>query len=422
MILKPIIPYLVLLAIANAVNADTADRLSIFNGGHAKYQLLFSSFPENSLFLDYIDSPVIDHNADLRLKLNWKSDKVQLVSDYQMTAQHGDSITPGNNLPAQLLISAPIPNDKNRLFDLTHVVSQDNDSIYTHRLDRLYISLTGTHAVARLGRQAISWGNGLIYTPMDFFNPFDPASVDKEYKTGDDMLYAQYLRKNGDDLQAVWVVRRNDDGEISNRVDSIASKYHGFIGSNEYDLLISEHYDDTVFAIGGIIDVGEAIWRGDIMLTDTQAGNITSLVTSLSYSWLGWGRNISGIIEYFYNGFGQTDGDYSPTALAANPELINRIIRGELFTLGRHYIAASAMIEITPLWLLTPGIFINTDDNSFLFQLSTTYEPEQDWQLLAALSIPTGARGSEYGGIDSPITGKQLSTELNLLAQLAWYF
>ena len=421
MIQKLIIPYVILLAIANSVHA--ADNSSIFDGGHAKYLFLSSSFPDNSLFLDYIESPAIDHKADLRLKFDWKTDHIQLHSDYQLTAQQGDRIKLANKLPTQLLMTGQQTfNDDNRLFNLTHIISRDNNSIYIHRLDRLYLSHTSSRTVARFGRQAISWGNGLIYTPMDFFNPFDPSSVDKEYKTGDDMLYGQLLRENGDDLQAVWVIRRNNNGDVSNKVDSIAGKYHGFIGNDEYDLLIAEHYDDTVFAIGGIVDLSGAIWRGDITLTNTQADHITSLVTSLSYSWMSWGHNVSGIIEYFYNGFGQKNSDYSPAALASNPELIDRIIRGELFTLGRHYIATSAMIEITPLWLLTPNIFINADDHSFLFQLSTTYEPEQDWQLLAAVSIPSGAQDTEFGGIDSGIIDKKISTELNIFAQLAWYF
>jgi hypothetical protein len=404
------------------LNVPVAADTPKFKGGHAKYLLLLNTFPDDSLFPDFVASPAVDHNGDLRLKFDWRTDKVSLVTDYQLTAQQGDSITLANSLPGVVLIPDPVPDDDNRLFDLTHVISQDNNSILAHRLDRLYVDVTGSNAVARIGRQAVSWGNGLIYTPMDFFNPFDPAAVDKEYKTGDDMLYGQYLRPNGDDLQAVWVARRNSNGDISNDVDSIAAKYHGFVGDNEYDLLLAEHYDDNIFGIGSIINVGGAVWYGDITLTDTQTKNVTSLVTGLSYSWVGRGHNISGIVEYFYNGFGLTDGDYSPAALASNPDLVDRFTRGELFTLGRHYVAVSALIEITPLWRLTPNIFVNASDNSFLAQLVSTYDLKQDWQLLAALSIPAGAPGTEYGGIDSAVAGKQLSTGLNLFAQLAWYF
>ncbi len=403
-----------------------------FKGGHAKYRFLMNTLPDDSLFQDFVDSPMIDHNGDLRLLFDWRKDKTSVVADYQLIAQHGDSFTLAKNLPGSVIISDLVADDEHRLFDLTHVLSEDNNSALVHRLDRLYAEYTTNDAVARFGRQAISWGNGLIYTPMDFINPFDPSSIDKEYKTGDDMLYGQYLQKNGNDLQAVWVIRRNNNGDVSSDVDSVAAKYHGFAGDKEFDLLLAEHYDDTMVGIGGITDIGGAIWRGDITLTRTgnslaQTKNVASLVTSLSYSWLGWGHNFSGIIEYFYNGFGQTNGDYSPAALTANPDLVERIIRGELFTLGRHYVAASAMVEMTPLWLLTPNVFVNASDGSFLAQLVSSYDLKQDWQLLVALSLPVGASGTEYGGIDSGIAGpgttnKMLSTELNLFAQLAWYF
>ena len=401
-----------------SASADT----DIFKGGHAKYFFLLNTFPDDSLFLDYMDSPTIDQKGDLRLKLGWKKKKIRIGADYQLIAAHGDGIELANSLPGNILISDPVPTDRFRLFDLTSVITENSNSVLVHRLDRLYVGFTGDKAVVRVGRQAVSWGNGLIYTPMDFFNPFDPAAVDKEYKTGDDMLYGQYLKQNGDDLQAVWVVRRDLDGNVSSDVDSIAAKYHGFIGGKEYDLLLAQHYDDNVFAIGGLSDLGSALWRGDITLTDTQTDNIVSLVTSLTYSWVGWGHNISGVAEYFYNGFGQADGDYSPAALANNPDLTERILRGELFTLGRSYVALSAMIEITPLWLLTPNAFINLSDGSMLAQLVTSHDLKQDLQILAAISVPVGAAGTEYGGIDSGIAGKQLSTGFNLFAQLAWYF
>jgi len=416
------IPVILSLLLNCALISSAAADNDWFKGGHAKYRFLLNTFPDDSLFLDYVDSPMIDHNGDLRLKFDWRKDKTSLVADYQLIAQHGDSFTLANNLPGSVIVTDPVPDDDHRLFDLTHVISEDNNSALSHRLDRLYVEYAGANAVGRFGRQAISWGNGLVYTPMDFINPFDPSAIDTEYKTGDDMLYGQYQQQSGNDLQAVWVFRRDINGDVTSDVDTIAAKYHGFAGSREYDLLLAQHYDDRIFGIGGITDVGGAIWRGDITLTDTQTDNVFSLVTSLSYSWIGWDHNFSGVLEYFYNGFGQENGDYSPVALASNPDLVERIIRGELFTLGRHYVVASAMVEMTPLWLLTPNVFINAGDGSFLAQLVSSYDLKQDWQLLAAISLPVGSAGTEYGGIDSGVAGRPLSTELNLFAQLAWYF
>jgi len=421
MYLSPYHLFLICLLSATLISPAAADDNG-FKGGHLQYRFLVNTFADDSVLNDFIDSPAIDQNGDARLLFDWRKDKVSLVADYQLLALYGDSFTLADNFPGSALIPTPVPNDDNRLFNLSDTLSETNNSALVQRLDRLYLGYSGDKTVLRFGRQALSWGNGLIYTPMDFINPFDPSAVNKEYKTGDDMFYGQYLQNNGNDVQAAWVIRRDTEGNVSSDVDSIALKYHGFIGNKEYDLLLAQHYNDSVVGIGGITDIGTAIWRGDITFTNTQTDTITSLATSLSYSWTAWDHNISGILEYFYNGFGISDGNYSPTALADKPELVERLQRGELFTLGRNYIVASAMVEISPLWLLTPNVFVNINDPSFLVQLVSTYDLKQNVQLLAAVGAPVGASGTEYGGIDSGIAGKPLSTEFNLFAQLAWYF
>lgn len=400
------------------VSADT----KFSNNGFVKYDLLIDTYPENSLFRSTLDTPAINHDANIRLNLDWKKDNITLKTDYQFITLHGDRVFLANTLPAPAVNPGSNTDDDRRLMDLSHIISSDKNSIIYHRLDRLYLDISTANSVARFGRQAISWGNGLIFSAMDLFNPFDPSAIDKEYKSGDDMLYAQHLRYNGDDIQAVWVLRRNNSGNTSRKVNSIALKYHGFATAREYDLLIATHYNETILGFGGVTDIADAVWRGDITVTNTSNNNVTSLVTSLSYSWIILGHNVSAIAEYFYNGFGITDGDYSPAALASKPDLINRYTRGELFTLAREYLSASATIEITPLWLFTPTIIFNATDLSSLIQLSSTFDIRQDWQLTSAITLPTGATGTEYGGIDSSVAGKQLSTDVNLYLQLAAYF
>ena len=421
--INPVSLIYIALALTTTAIADTG----LFKGGHAKYFLLLNTYPDDSLYLDYVDSPSIDQYGDLRLKFDWQKDRLQIAADYQMIAARGDSLELSNKLPGFELFSGKVISDQYRLLDLTHTITESSDSTVVQRLHRLFIGFTGKNTVVRIGRQTLSWGNGLFYMPMDFFNPFEPAAIDKEYKSGDYMMYGQYLKQGGDDVQGVWVIRRNIDGDVTNKVDTIALKYHGFFTDMEYDLLIAEHFDDYVIGIGGLSDIGGALWRGDILLNRTNnslspSETVLSLVTSLSYSWLGWGHNITGAVEYFYNGFGQADGDYSPDALAANPELVERLLRGELFTLGRNYVALSATIEMNPLWLLTPNAFINISDGSLLAQLVTTYDLKQDLQVLAAINLPVGPAGTEYGGIDSGVAGKPLSTGAGLFAQLAWYF
>jgi hypothetical protein len=199
-------------------------------------------------------------------------------------------------------------------------------------------------------------------------------------------------------------------------------KYHGFWGSREFDLLAAEHYGEFLLGVGISTDAGGAVWRADLVWNNTDPGSTLTAVGGVSYSGVAAGHNWTGFMEYYYNGFGQADGDYSPAALASNPQLLTRLVRGELFNLGRHYLGASVSIEMTPLLNLTPNIFINLTDPSALAQLVLSYDWQQDIQLIVALGVPIGPNGSEYGGIDSEQSGLYLSTGASLFAQLAWYF
>jgi hypothetical protein len=72
--------------------------------------------------------------------------------------------------------------------------------------------------------------------------------------------------------------------------------------------------------------------------------------------------------------------------------------------------------------LVTPTLLVNLEDPSALAQTVLQYDLRQDFLLRAALNIPIGPDGSEYGGIDSPVTGYFYSSGPSLFAQLAWYF
>jgi len=390
--------------------------------GHAKLQATSTNLPADSLLQDFSDDPMNDAGLDLRLKLKDRAGGWSWRADYQLLARQGDRLELQQQTSLSGFDNAALPEDDLRLFDLTHRISDQDSRVMTHRLDRLYLSHTTDKTVVNFGRQAVSWGNGLIYNPVDFFNPFDPAAIDTEYKTGDDMLYSQYLLDSGDDLQAVWVARRDVDADVENDRSSLAIKYHGFSQQAEFDLLLAEHYDDRILALGGAVDIAEAIWRSDIVFTDTRGETFTSAIVNWSYSWIAWNKNLSASIEYYRNGFGIDDAGYGPLALADNPELVQRVQRGELFTLGKNYLAAVASIELAPLWRLSTTLFQNLDDDSLLLQIFSQHDLQQDWQLLIALNLPRGEAGSEFGGIDSAFAGRPLSVDESVFMQLAWYF
>jgi hypothetical protein len=371
-------------------------------GGHTKTRLIAQTFPSDSIFHDLSGSDALDIEADLRLNLEADQGPWSFDAAYQLFA---------------------LPNDIRRLFDLTSVISDDNKFASLHRMDRLWLGYANDKTVIRLGRQALSWGNGLFFSPMDIVNPFDPAAIDTEYKTGDDMLYAQFLRNNGDDIQAAMVFRRNPaNGESDSEEGAVSVKYHGVSDNAEYDVLAAVNHDDVMIGIGGNRSIGGAVLRGDIVVTDASSDTIVQLVTNLSYSWTWGGKNVSGAIEYYYNGFGQKDGAYDLASLATNPDLLDRLARGELFSIGRHYLAGSMMIEVTPLWLLTPTVFLNIEDGRALVQFVSQNDLKENLACLGSLNVPVGPKGTEYGGIETLVADRTLATDLSIFAQIAWYF
>ena len=99
-----------------------------------------------------------------------------------------------------------------------------------------------------------------------------------------------------------------------------------------------------------------------------------------------------------------------------------RLTRGESFTLGRHYVAGSVTVEMTPLWTLTPTLLVNVADPSGLLQLVTNYSLSDNMTLLASLNISMGGSGSEFGGIETAVPDRYLSRSAGVFAQWAWYF
>jgi hypothetical protein len=358
-----------------------ADGASYEFGGHTKMRLVGQSYPDDSLFRDLVGSTSLDGAGELRLNFSAKRDGWSFQSDYQLLGLYSEFLPMG------------MPNDDRRLFDLTKTITEGSDNALLHRLDRLWFGYTGEKAVIRFGRQALSWGNGLFFAPMDLVNPFDPTTIDTEYKTGDDMMYAQYLRDNGDDIQGAAVFRRDPvSGDVEGDQGTVALKYHGFAGETEYDILVAEDNGDTVVGLGGAGSLGGAVWRGDVVVTDSESDTVVEVVANLSHSWLWAERNVSGTAEYYF------DGD------------------------DRNYVAGSLMIEMSALWVITPTLVANIDDPSALLQFVTQYSLGDNMTFLGSLNLPLGSNGTEFGGPESGIPNRYLSFDVGVFAQLTWYF
>lgn len=387
--------------------------------GHTKLTAFATSYPAESLLRESAGDGTLDIDGELRLNLDAQQGRLSFDAAWQLAALYSDDF--GDAPPEGLGgFFDRMPDDERRLFDVTSVVGERADGALVQRLDRLWVGYADETRVLRLGRQALTWGGGLFYAPMDPVNPFDPAAIDTEYKAGDDMLYGQLLRRNGDDVQLAVVLRRNPaSGAVDTAERTVAAKYRGFAGAWDYDVLVAESYDDSVIGIGVGRGIGGAAWRAEAVYTHGNPGGEVQLLTNLAYSRVFAGRNLSGVLEYHFNGFGQRGGRYAPADLVANPALLERLERRQTFTVGRHYLAGSVTIEMTPLVNLSPVALVNLSDPSALLQLTAAVSLADNATFTGSLNLPVGAAGTEYGGIESPVPGRTLAAGLATPPQAA---
>lgn len=348
-------------------------------------------------------APAAQQALDLRLKWagRWRGGW-EARFHYQVRATGGEG-------RAGDLLGSALPDDRGRLFRLARRQGSGHWQ-WVQRIDRLSLGYARGRNVLRLGRQVVGWGYGLVFQPMDFLNPFPPAAVDTEYKTGDDMVYAQHLWDGGGDLQAVWVGRRDPaSGRRRGAVATWAVKQRFLRGGATLDLMAARHYGEEITGVGLASD-----WRGGVVRLDLlRAGARTGApawlgVANADRSWTWRGRNVYGYLEYFRNGFGSATADPA----RADDDLVARLTRGELFTLGRDYLAAGLRVEWTPRLQFEPLVIANLNDRSGLLQGRLRWAWRQDVDLDGAVLWTWGGATSEFGGFVSQRTSAYIRASL----------
>ena len=400
--------------------AGPAHALDWTFGGHAKYQYTYTDYRTDDLGAMLADDPASDHDADLRLKADGTHGAWDVMAHYELLARHGDTLAPPVATPLALLgAGAGLPDDGRRLFDLTDSITDGARTVAVHRMDRLALGHSTPERTIRFGRQAITWGNGLVFYPLDFVNPFSPIAIDKDYKTGDDLLYAQWALAADGEIQTIAAPRRDAaTRDIESDESTYAAKLRLRRGGFDIDVVGARHVGDGVVGLGLARSVGGAVWRLDATYTGVDHG-VFSLVTNLDYSWIVRGKNVYGYAEYFRNGFGEADrADYN----APNTALVERIARGELYTLARDYTALGAQIELHPLFNVHANLIWNLNDGSRFLQLRGIYDWKQNLQLMTGVNLPQGERGDEYGGIPLTGTGTFIAPGRALFVRAAYYF
>jgi ABC-type lipoprotein release transport system permease subunit len=78
-----------------------------------------------------------------------------------------------------------------------HTWADDTSLLAWSRLDRAHIDYAGDRLSLRLGRQVISWGQTLLWSPSDLFNTYSLIDIDRPVRQGSDALRLSWFATPG---------------------------------------------------------------------------------------------------------------------------------------------------------------------------------------------------------------------------------
>lgn len=283
------------------------------------------------------------------------------------------------------------------LFDLTSKSNVGGQGRLATNLDRAWVSFTTEEAVIKVGRQAITWGQGTVFHPGDFVAPFSPSAIDTSFKPGVDMVYGQYLFDSGADIQAIYVPRaETSGGDVSRDASTLALRGSASLGMVDAALTVAQDRGDQVAALGLSGSLGGLGWKAEVVDWTLASGTAEPswLVSVMNFGSLGdW--NTTYFAEFYHNGFGTA----SSTALDALPApLLKRMSTGQVFYAGTDFLAIGGSIGVSPEIGLTPSAIISLEDRSAILGLAANVTIGDNANLSFSMFKPFGADGTEFGG------------------------
>lgn len=343
------------------------------------------------------DAFLYDLAATLRPLASGTWGNIRFNTEVELTAIAGDTI----RRTGTTLASQPSALE-DELLDLAHVWSRGSGHRHTARVDRLAAVWSPAWGTVTLGRQAVTWGGGLVFNPFDLFNPFAPGDVFRDYKLGADMLHVDVPLGDGG-WQALVVGRRDAlTGEPSLRASSWATQWQRRVGAGEVSLMAAWHHDARVLGAGVAGVLGGAAWRVDGTWVRVRVPGLdrsddyAALVANVQYSWVWAGQNVFGFLEYHHSTLGTTN--YAEAVF--DPFLLTQLARRNVFLLGRDYLAASLQVEVHPLVNVFLSAIANLRDPSAVLQPRVVWNASDRAEVTAGLDVPVGATGTEFGGFD----------------------
>ncbi|MGD9782253.1 MAG: hypothetical protein AB7V14_08890 [Kiritimatiellia bacterium] len=357
------------------------------------------------------DDYLFDDAERVRLKFQCEpSDKLALGAHYEAYLHWGDTVELERNLEESRWADeiGDVP-DRPRFMRLEDEFLDEEATTATHGLDRLWIRLSPDRRVQlAVGRQAVSWGSGLIWSPTDLFAAFSPTEIDREEKLGVDV--ARLLLQPHANLSLDLVAEPLDldhPWEANGGDSSIAARMGTHAG--EYDLHLCGGAVQSDLVLGGDFagNLGQAGFRGEALQTwvdESGQRDYFRGLLGIDYGFAAaWNPYVA--FEYFHNGLGEDDADdYAARRLETS---VRRVFeRGIAYNIGRDYAGGTFRVQPNALLAVHATTLANLRDGSFREFATLAWSATEDFDLILGADFGWGAGGEftawtdEDAGVD----------------------
>ena len=368
-----------------------------------------SSLPSNDLKRPYFDAETSSYVADLHVEWQQSFDNITLSFDHVLQWNAGDVI-PWSRSPygAPELRSL---DDRPRMFDLTNTVADGNRYRLHSHFKELMARWEGEQWSVGVGRDHIDWGTGIVFHPMDLFNPLPPLHIEGDDQIGQDHIMVERVWNRDanptQSLSFVHVGRRDGRDDITADVSTTAVKWHRKSDRYAFGVTAAQHYARAFVGLEAARQLDAVTVSSNLTFRerdglgeDSSWGLIGVVNARLDLSTEE--RSASVFAEYFHNGFGL---DALPERYLDLPADLNfGLARQETFTLMRNYIALGGDFAWNNALKQNLELMMNLHDRSAMVKTEFSYMFRDYLRLQFGLITQVSQDGDEFAPLQIGIT------------------
>jgi len=333
-----------------------------------------------------------DDYQRLRFKLDGVGTAWSAVMHYEWRALLGSSAD------ADLREAAWLRSGRRRFLDLDSGILSGSELDVDHGVDRLAVTVFSDDVSLSLGRQSVTWGSALVWSPVDLFSAFSPDEIDRDEKPGVDAVRLTVTFAGDTFIDLVAEPLDLDDSYSADSDSTCAMRVQTHVG--EYDVALCGGYVASDYVAGCDFAgyLGDAGFRGEALYTWTDGQAVEDYLRGtlgVDYGFQGMGQPYVAV-EYYHNGFGTND-EEGYAALLEQDAVRRLFARGTAYNVGRDYVGLVVRLTPSALTSIRSQTVINIGDGSAREFVTGALSVGDNTDLIVGANIGFGSDGSELG-------------------------